>query len=191
MDSVLQRLLADRILGVDPGTNVLGYAVIDSKGGRIGLCDYGALKLSAKLTAQEKLREIYFGLQELIERWLPAVMAIETPFYGKNVQSMLKLGRAQGVAITAAITMGLEIHEYSPKKIKLAVTGNGNASKEQVHAMVERLIGKQLGRVTHDTTDAIAAALCHLFQNRRVAEGDAQHYSSWIAYVKAHPERLR
>jgi len=170
---------------------VLGYAVVDLRGERIVLCDFGAMQLSAKLTAQEKLREIYFGLQELIERWLPSVMAIETPFYGKNVQSMLKLGRAQGVAITAAITMGLEIFEYSPKKIKLAVTGNGNASKEQVHAMVERLIGRNLKRVKHDTTDAIATALCHLFQNRRVAAGDPQHYSSWIAYIRAHPERIR
>ena len=126
-----------RILGVDPGTNILGYAVLDTVNDQLHLVQMGVINLSKCKDHQTKLKEIYLQLQEVIECFQPETMAIESPFFGKNVQSMLKLGRAQGVSIAAAITMGLVIEEYSPKMIKQSVTGNGNATKEQVAAMLD------------------------------------------------------
>jgi crossover junction endodeoxyribonuclease RuvC len=135
-----QSSLPYKILGVDPGTNLLGYAILEVSGKNLKLIDFGVFRLKEYEDHHHKLKEIYLQLQEIIECYLPRILAIEAPFYGKNVQSMLKLGRAQGVAMAAAITMGLEIHEYAPKKIKQSITGNGNASKEQVAALLESML---------------------------------------------------
>ncbi len=176
-----------RILGVDPGTNVLGYAVLDIEGEQLDLVQMGILKLQSFKDHQTKLKEIYLQLQDIIECFLPQEMAIESPFYGKNVQSMLKLGRAQGVAIAAAITMGLQIVEYSPKKIKQSVTGNGNASKEQVSAMLGHLLGRSVESQKLDATDALAAAMCHHLQ--RGAVTNAKSYTGWKQFLAENPGR--
>ncbi len=179
-----------KILGVDPGTNLLGYAVIEVNGKHLRAIDFGVIKLEKYKDHQTKLKEIYLQIQEIIETYLPVYMSIETPFYGKNVQSMLKLGRAQGVSMAAAITMGLEIYEYAPKKIKLAVTGNGNASKEQVYAMVERLLKIKIVKSYLDATDALAAALCHYYQGVHSFGGNKK-FKDWAAYVKNNPQKKR
>jgi crossover junction endodeoxyribonuclease RuvC len=178
-----------KIIGVDPGTNILGYAVIIASPNKYVIEDIGVLKLNRLKDHQEKLKEIFLQLQEIIETYLPSHMAIEAPFYGKNPQSMLKLGRAQGVAMTAAITMGLSIHEYSPKKIKQAVTGNGNASKEQVAAMLETITKVKMQDVKLDATDALAAAICH-YHSYSSGGNVSSHYSGWDAFIKANPKKL-
>ena len=129
-----------KIIGVDPGTNVLGYAILEVINSKPKVQDIGVLHLSSYKDHQTKLKEIFLQLQEIIETFMPQHMAIEAPFYGKNVQSMLKLGRAQGVAMAAAMTMGLNINEYSPKKIKQSITGNGNASKEQIASLLDKML---------------------------------------------------
>lgn len=179
------------ILGVDPGTNILGYALIrvQDRAETVQLVSYDVIHLQEWKEHQVKLKEIFLQIQEVIEKYQPQAMAIESPFYGKNIQSMLKLGRAQGVAIAAGITMGLEIYEYSPKKIKQSVTGNGNASKQQVAAMVEQLVKVKLDARFLDSTDALAAALCHHFQQGNPT-GGASGGSSWKKFLAAHPERL-
>ncbi|MDX1480014.1 MAG: crossover junction endodeoxyribonuclease RuvC, partial [Saprospiraceae bacterium] len=140
---------------------------------------------------QTKLKEIFLQLQEVIETFLPAVMAIEAPFYGKNVQSMLKLGRAQGVAMAAAMTMGLEIAEYSPKKVKQSVTGNGNAAKEQVAAMLEHLVAYPVRSLGLDASDALAVAYCHYLKLNGPGTSTApRHYSGWKSFIKDNPDRV-
>lgn len=179
-----------KILGVDPGTNVMGYGLIEVTGKKAKLVTLGVLKLASYPDHQTKLKEIFLQLQEIIETYLPTKMAVEAPFYGKNVQSMLKLGRAQGVAMAAAITMGLEIVEYSPKKIKQSVTGNGNASKEQVAAMLDTLLNVKITKRYLDATDAIAAAMCLFNQSQGPALG-GQSYSGWGAFVKQNPNKIK
>lgn len=179
-----------KILGVDPGTNVLGYGLIEVSGKKIKLITLGVLRLQSYPDHQTKLKEIFLQLQEIIETYLPSKMAIESPFFGKNVQSMLKLGRAQGVAMAAGMTMGLDIVEYSPKKIKLSVTGNGNASKEQVAAMLDTLLKVKITNKYLDATDAIAAAICLYNQSGRLNAGGSS-YSSWGSFVKANPSKLK
>ncbi|HMQ07698.1 MAG TPA: crossover junction endodeoxyribonuclease RuvC [Saprospiraceae bacterium] len=178
-----------RILGVDPGTNLLGYAVLEVEGIQLKIITMGVLKLTTFETHQDKLKEIYLQLQEIVETYMPVCMAIEAPFYGKNVQSMLKLGRAQGVAIAAAITMGLDIAEYSPKKIKQSVTGNGNASKEQVSSMLNTLLKIEIKEKYLDATDALAAAICHYHQKGKKRLSGSTH--SWASFVKQNPGRIR
>ena len=179
-----------KILGVDPGTNVTGYAVIEVKGKTTKVVTYGVFKLSKFGDHQTKLKEIYLQLQDVIESYLPKELAIEAPFHGKNVQSMLKLGRAQGVAMAAAMTMGLDIYEYSPKKIKLAVTGSGNASKEQVHAMLENRMRIKIDKKFLDASDALATALCH-YQQKGVLKTGGKSYKNWDSFIKANPDRKR
>jgi crossover junction endodeoxyribonuclease RuvC len=178
-----------RILGIDPGTNQMGYGLIEGDGAGIRVLAVGALNLTGFESHQVKLREIYLQLQEIIETWLPGVLAIEAPFFGKNVQSMLKLGRAQGVAIAAGITMGLEIVEYSPKKVKQSVTGNGNAAKEQVAAMLVHLLGSPGKVASLDASDALAVAYCHYQRANGVAlkGGGTQN---WKQFLRENPERL-
>lgn len=178
-----------RILGVDPGTNILGYAVLDTVNDQLHLVQMGVINLSKCKDHQTKLKEIYLQLQEVIECFQPETMAIESPFFGKNVQSMLKLGRAQGVSIAAAITMGLVIEEYSPKMIKQSVTGNGNATKEQVAAMLEHLLSINLEHQKLDASDALATAVCHHFkQNNPIKSGKG---NGWSQFIKENPDRLR
>ena len=179
-----------RIMGVDPGTNLLGFALVEVYQKECKMLDIGTISLKRFPDHQTKLKEIYLQLQEIIESFLPSIMSIESPFYGKNVQSMLKLGRAQGVSIAAGITMGLEIHEYSPKKIKQSVTGNGNASKEQVAAMLETLLQCQLPDNQHDATDALGAAMCHYFQLGTPNGSGAKKYSGWKAFLKDNGNRM-
>jgi crossover junction endodeoxyribonuclease RuvC len=177
-----------RLLGVDPGTNVLGFAVVEAQGSQLKLIEIGVLTMGHLDEQQLKLKKIFEELQEIIVRYRPTEMAIEAPFYGKNVQSMLKLGRSQGVAIAAAITKGVSITEYAPKKIKQSVTGNGNASKEQVAAMLETILNTRLGEQYFDATDALATAVCHFFQSKSLP-GKGKTYSGWEAFVKENPGR--
>ena len=176
-----------RIIGVDPGTNLLGYAIIDGQKNKLQVIAIGVLKLGHLDDHHVKLRRIHERIISLIEEFAPTEMAIEAPFFGKNVQSMLKLGRAQGVAIAAGMIKGLNTCEYSPKKIKLAVTGNGNASKEQVAALCAQLTKRNLDDELLDATDALAAAICHNYQGSTTSEG--KKYSSWASFVKENPQK--
>lgn len=177
-----------KILGIDPGTNVTGYSVVEISGANIAVLAAGVFNLKSFEDHQTKLKEIFLQIQEVIETYLPREMAIEAPFYGKNVQSMLKLGRAQGVAMAAAMTMGVDIFEYSPKKIKLSITGNGNASKEQVHAMLEHRMKIKISDKFLDASDALATAICH-YQQKSNPMAQNSKYSNWSSFVKANPGR--
>lgn len=179
-----------RILGVDPGTNFLGYAVVQIEKNKIQLIKIGVVKMKHLESQQLKLKKIFERLQEIILSTNPNEMAVEAPFYGKNVQSMLKLGRAQGVAIAAGITKGVEVTEYAPKKIKQSVTGNGNASKEQVAAMLENILNLKLDKQTLDATDALAVAVCHHFQSSGPLKG-TKKYSGWDSFLKDNPGRVK
>ena len=180
---------SDRIiLGIDPGTNIMGYGLIHQKGNKIQLITMGILKLGMYSNHALKLKKIFERTLGLIEEYNPDELAIEAPFFGKNVQSMLKLGRAQGVAMAAALYKDLPIFEYSPKKIKQSITGSGNASKEQVAAMLENLVTFDESPKFLDATDGLAAAVCHYFQGGRVATGKS--YSGWKSFLKDNPERL-
>ncbi len=176
-----------RILGIDPGTNILGFAVIEVDRDVIQVLEIGVLHLKEHKEQQEKLREIFLEVQEIIEKYLPGELAIEAPFFGKNVQSMLKLGRAQGVAMAAGMTMGLQITEYSPKKVKQAVTGNGNAAKEQVADMLCRMLAMPSGKLPLDATDALSVAVCHHYQAGRPTSSKK---SGWKSFIKDHPDRV-
>ncbi|MEL6123306.1 MAG: crossover junction endodeoxyribonuclease RuvC [Bacteroidota bacterium] len=180
-----------KILGVDPGTNITGYGIIERQGRDMKLVTMGVFDLRKCKDHQTKLKEIFLQLQEVIETYLPKHLAIEAPFYGKNVQSMLKLGRAQGVAMAAAMTMGLRINEYAPKKIKVAITGSGNASKEQVAAMIKSRMQITLDDRFLDATDAVAAAICHSQQlDGSFSGADQVKYKDWKSYLAANQSRL-
>jgi len=148
------------------------------------------MKLSGFNDHQTKLKEIFLQLQEIIETYLPKSLAIEAPFFGKNVQSMLKLGRAQGVCMAAAMTMGVEITEYSPKKIKQSITGNGNASKEQVAAMLKNMLDFEIKEHYLDATDALATAVCHYHQ---ISHGGIKipKTNNWKKFIKENPDRVK
>ena len=178
-----------KILGIDPGTQVMGYAILDYYFGQFKVETLGIIKLKKYENHQEKLKEIFLQTQELIETFLPSELAIEAPFYGKNVQSMLKLGRAQGVAIAAGITMGLNITEYSPKKIKQSITGNGNASKEQVSAMLQNILRIKIEPGFLDATDALGAALCHYNQMSSITN-TGKKYSGWKSFINNNPDKI-
>jgi crossover junction endodeoxyribonuclease RuvC len=177
------------ILGVDPGTTVMGYGLIEVNKKKLTLIQYGVIHLSKYSGHALKLSKIYERIIQLIDEYHPDEMAIEAPFYGKNIQSMLKLGRAQGVAIAAAISRQVPIVEYAPKKIKLAVTGNGNASKEQVAAMLQRLLNFKEDKPNRllDATDALGVALCHYMnkgENKKEAKG-------WETFIKENADRVK
>ncbi|MEO9534090.1 MAG: crossover junction endodeoxyribonuclease RuvC [Crocinitomicaceae bacterium] len=178
------------ILGIDPGTVVMGYGIIHVKGNELQLLNYGILQLSKLKTQPDKLKKIFECVDKLITDFKPDEMAIEAPFFGKNVQSMLKLGRAQGVAIAAALNKNLPIEEYSPKKIKQSITGSGNASKEQVAHMLMRLLSiKEMPKYL-DATDGLAAAVCHHFQGG-VGENNKTKSGSWKAFMSDNPKRVK
>lgn len=178
-----------RILGVDPGTNILGYAILEVKGDVLLPVDIGVVYLKQFEDHPQKLQRIFERITGIISQYGPRYLAIEAPFFGKNPQSMLKLGRAQGVAMAAAITKGLEITEYSPKKIKQSVTGNGNAAKEQVAAMLQNTLKVSLDGQYLDATDALAAAVCHYYQSRSPFGGAGKKYNDWGAFLRDNPER--
>jgi len=179
-----------RVLGIDPGSNALGYAILEQKGNAYKLIIAGVHKTPSSATHPEKLRSIFDAITELIKKYNPKECAIESPFFGKNVQSMLKLGRAQGVAMAAAIAQELPVDEYAPKKIKLSVTGSGNASKEQVAEMLCRLIGFDNKGMGLDATDALGVAVCHLSQNNLSAK-QGSSYSGWKQFIDQNPSRTK
>ena len=178
------------ILGIDPGTIVLGYGIIEVEKQQMKLLSMGVIHLSKYEDPLDKLKVIYEKIQGLIENYHPQICAIEAPFYGKNVQSMLKLGRAQGVAIASALTKNVAVFEYSPKKIKQSVTGNGNASKEQVAAMLQTLCKFEIQPKFLDATDGLAVAVCHHFQNK-VPITAGKKVSGWGDFIKQNPGRLK
>lgn len=179
------------ILGIDPGTNVMGYGLLHIVGNKAELIVMGVIDMRKEKDAYLRLGKIFDRVTGIIDEYLPDELAIEAPFFGKNVQSMLKLGRAQGVAIAAAIHHDVPIREYAPLKIKMAITGNGAASKEQVAKMLQKLLHLRDDQMPHfmDATDAIAAAYCHFLQINR-PETDAKHYGSWKDFVQKNKTRI-
>ena len=178
------------ILGIDPGTNILGFGIVrvDSKGPHY--VDMGVFDLRKIKDPFEKLANIFAGVNELIEEHKPDELAVESPFYGKNAQVVLKLGRAQGAAITAAIMHGLKVTEYAPRKAKIAICGNGAASKEQVAMMIQKTLNVELDAKFLDATDALAIALCHHYQmsNPLAAVGGK---SDWKKFLENNPDRIK
>ena len=168
----------------------MGYGVIEIQKDRIHLLEMNVLKLSPRHDAYERLEKIHNKVTQLIELYGPTCFAIEAPFFGKNVQSMLKLGRAQGVAIAAAMQAGLTVSEYSPKKIKLSITGNGNAGKEQVMKMLLRLLDLKEGPAYLDASDALAVAVCHHFQQNNNIPA-AVKSTGWKTFISQNPGRIK
>lgn len=184
------------ILGIDPGTQIAGYGVIQVTGGQLKLLQYGVAHLSKYSTHELKLKKLYDTVLRVIDDYMPDEMAIEDPFFGKNVQAMLKLGRAQGVSMAAALSRGIPIVEYAPRSVKQSVTGNGNASKDQVAHMVGHLLQAQLNPEFFDATDALAIAICHHFHENSMAgtrsssSGKKNKKGGWGAFVGENPSRL-
>ncbi len=182
---------ADRvILGIDPGTNVMGYGILGVFGRKPALIAMGVIELKKFEDHYIRLHRIYERVTMLVEQYLPDEMAIEAPFFGKNVQSMLKLGRAQGVAIAAAIARQVPITEYEPRKIKMAITGNGGASKEQVREMLRRMLDiPEASMLPHlDATDALGAALCHFYESAKPLKTKSS--VSWKDFIAHNPEKV-
>ena len=179
------------ILGIDPGTNVMGYGVIRIIGNKAELVVMGVIDMRKESDPYLRLGKIFDRVTGIIDSYLPDEMAIEAPFFGKNVQSMLKLGRAQGVAIAAAIHHSIPIHEYAPLKIKMAITGNGQASKEQVAGMLTRMLHiREEDMLPYmDATDGLAAAYCHFLQMGKPAV--AQPYHSWKDFIRKNPDKVK
>lgn len=191
----MPRMQEERIiLGIDPGTTVMGFGVIRSQGQRIALVAADAIRFDAAHDHTLKLREIFRRTTSLIDLHLPDELAIEAQFFGKNVQSMLKLGRAQGVAIAAAIQREVAVSEYAPTRIKQSITGHGGATKDQVAAMLLTLLAlRELPRST-DATDAVAVAVCHHFSRGVVPSSSTRGgkgSTGWGSFVKNHPERVK
>lgn len=176
------------ILGIDPGTTIMGFGIIQVLNNQPKLMQLNELELKKYKDHYLKLKYIFQRTISLIDQYHPDEIAIEAPFFGKNVQSMLKLGRAQGVAMAAGLTREIPITEYSPKKIKMAITGNGNASKEQVAKMLQQMLHIKTLPKNLDATDGLAAAVCHYFNFGKSA--DTKNYSSWSAFVKQHPSKI-
>ncbi|MGH2552665.1 MAG: crossover junction endodeoxyribonuclease RuvC [Chitinophagaceae bacterium] len=178
------------ILGIDPGTLVMGYGLIVIKENKVSLLELGVLKPGKIKDSYKKLQLIFNTVSGLITKYQPTDFAIEAPFFGKNVQSMLKLGRAQGVAIAAAMRHGLEVTEYSPKKVKQSITGNGNADKIQVMKMLQTLLSFKETPKQYDATDALAVAVCHYFQSSSVLYKSANGIKGWDDFIKKNPGRV-
>ena len=178
------------ILGIDPGTNILGYGVIsvDSKGPHY--LDMGVFDLRKIKDPFEKLANIFAGVGELLDQYSPDELAVESPFYGKNAQVILKLGRAQGAAITAAVMRGIPVTEYAPRKAKIAICGNGAASKEQVALMIQKTLHVDLDPKYLDATDALAIALCHHYQISNPLAGVGGK-SDWKKFLENNPDRIK
>ena len=178
------------ILGVDPGTNVMGYGLLRVLGNKADLICMGVIQLSKYESHYLRLGKIFQRITSIIDEYKPDEVAIEAPFFGKNVQSMLKLGRAQGVAITAAIMRDIPITEYEPRKIKVAITGNGAAAKEQVAGMLQRIlhIPKEEMDVQMDATDALGAAYCHFMQMNKPEVSN--RFSSWKDFVNKNSDKI-
>lgn len=178
------------ILGIDPGTQLMGYALLKVDGNKLQLLLMDVLKLAHHKDIYERLEKIHTKVCELIKLYQPQTFAIEAPFFGKNVQSMLKLGRAQGVAIAAAMQANIGVTEYPPKKVKQSVTGNGNASKEQVWKMLQMVLNIEEKPQYFDATDALAVALCHHYQSSSLLNVAGKGFKGWDDFIKQHPEKL-
>jgi crossover junction endodeoxyribonuclease RuvC len=177
------------ILGIDPGTNTTGYGVIDGSGDQPRLITLGTIDLSKFKDHYVKIKHIFDRTIGLIDEYKPDELAIEAPFYGKNVQSMLKLGRAQGAAIAAALSRSVPIFEYAPRKIKMSITGQGAASKEQVAAMLMNILKFREKDIILDATDGLAAALCHYYQGNKPLSDKS--YNSWKDFISKNPRRVK
>lgn len=178
------------ILGIDPGTNLMGYGIIAVNQQKIKLVCMGVIDLKKMGDHYLKLGKIFEKVTSIIDQYHPDELAIEAPFYGKNVQSMLKLGRAQGVAMAAALARQMPIFEYSPRKVKMAITGQGASSKEQVAAMLKSILKeKELPESTFDATDALGIAVCHHFQSSSPIPDNK--YNSWTEFISKNPKRLK
>ncbi len=179
------------ILGIDPGTAVMGYGLVKQTGSKTELISLGVVKMENIDDHMLKLQRIFEKTVGLIDNYKPDCLAIEAPFYGKNIQVMLKLGRAQGVAMAAALSRNIDVTEYSPRKIKQSITGNGNATKEQVAGMLQRLLNFTETPDFLDATDGLAVAVCHSFQNIAAAKGGTKKsYSGWETFVKDNAKRI-
>ena len=176
-------------MGIDPGTTIMGYGLIKTTGSRAELLVMGVIDLRKITGHYLKLQYIFERVTQLIDGYHPDELAIEAPFYGKNVQSMLKLGRAQGTAIAAALSHNIAITEYAPRKIKLAITGQGAASKEQVAAILQKLLHLKEMPKNLDATDGLAAAMCHFFQSNRPAVQGG--FKSWNEFIGKNPGRVK
>lgn len=177
------------ILGIDPGTTVMGFGLIKVINKNMQFLQLNELNLKKYDDHYLKLKLIFERTVELIDTHHPDEIAIEAPFYGKNVQSMLKLGRAQGVAMAAGLSREVPITEYSPKKIKMAITGNGNASKDQVAKMLQNLLQMKELPKNLDATDGLAAAVCHFYNDGKISVGKS--YSGWASFVKQNENRIK
>lgn len=179
------------IIGFDPGTNKMGYGVLEVEGKKLTSLAMGYIELSKFTTPYLKLRHIYERVEGIVAEYKPYAVAFEAPFYGENVQSMLKLGRAQGVAIAAATRYTSEIYEYSPRKIKIAITGGGAATKEQVAAMIKNTLKLDSMPDNLDASDGMAAALCHYYQTLNPFSTNRGSSDSWSSFIKKNPERVK
>lgn len=179
------------ILGIDPGTNILGFGVIRTCGRKAEYVDMGILDMHKDKDPYLKLRQIYETVTEVCKNYQPDIVALESPFYGKNAQVILKLGRAQGAAMIAAMEYGVEVVEYAPRKAKEAITGNGAASKEQVSVMIQKTLGVNLDDKFLDATDALAIALCHHYQSSNPLISKTKGASGWEAFLKENPGRIK
>lgn len=177
------------IIGIDPGTNMLGFAVVEVTGKKASFVDMGVLDLRKEKDSYSKLRQIFDTVSEVCKTYHASEMALESPFYGKNAQVILKLGRAQGAAMIAAMEYGISVCEYAPRKAKEAITGNGAASKEQVRLMLEKTLGTELQACPLDATDALAIAMCHFYQTTNPLLGKGGG-GAWEKFVREHPERI-
>lgn len=177
------------ILGIDPGTTIMGFGIIKVINKQMHFVQMNELMLKKYDDPYTKLKLIFERTLELIDTYHPDEIAIEAPFYGKNVQSMLKLGRAQGVAMAAGLSREIPITEYMPKKIKMAITGNGNASKEQVARMLQSVLKLKSLPKNLDSTDGLAAAVCHFYNEGRVEVGKS--YTGWEAFIKQNPDKIK
>jgi crossover junction endodeoxyribonuclease RuvC len=178
------------IMGIDPGTAVMGYGVILEKGNKTELISLGVVKMTHLDDPFLKLQRIFEKTVVLIDQYKPDVLAIEAPFYGKNIQVLLKLGRAQGIAIAAALSRNISVTEYAPRKIKQSITGNGNATKEQVAAMLQRLLNFKETPEFLDATDGLAVAVCHSFQ-KITSTGKSKTYSGWESFVSDNKTKVK
>ncbi len=179
------------IIGIDPGTNILGFGVIRVENRKPQYVDMGVFDLRKIKEPYEKLANIFAGVQELLATYEPTEMAVESPFYGKNAQVILKLGRAQGAAITAATMQGIPVKEYAPRLAKIAICGNGAASKEQVSVMIQKTLKVELDPKYLDATDALALALCHYYEKFNPLAGSGTGKADWKNFIANNPDRVK
>jgi crossover junction endodeoxyribonuclease RuvC len=179
------------ILGIDPGTIILGYGLIKINGKNAELMILGSIELKKYGDHYLKLKTIFDRITQLIDEYHPDELSIEAPFYGKNVQSMLKLGRAQGVAMTAALQRSIPIFEYAPRKVKMSITGRGSASKEQVALTLQKILKIKNLPQNLDATDGLAVALCHYYQTNGIVSKDISPYKSWKDFINQNAKRIK